>query len=72
MRSVILIRFNKKDRKKGEKSGSKERWKMSLEGTVVQMSLKWHHGHKSGFRKGHPLNGSCTLGPVERRTGSSG
>ena len=37
------------------------------------MSLKWQHGHKSGIKNGHPLNGSCMFGALwESRTAPAG
>lgn len=65
VRHVIPIRFNKREGEKKTTAEEKDRkavWRELLD--AVLMSLKWQHGHKSGIKNGHPLNGSCMLGPV--------
>lgn len=46
-----------------EKKKWREQSKGSLKRISVQMSLKWNHGHKSGIKNGHQVNGCCMLGP---------
>lgn len=74
MRRVIPIRFNKRQRKKEETTAEEKDGKAVYRGLLgaVQMSLKRQHGHKSGIKNGHSLNGSCMLGHVREPNRTSG